>query len=172
MVKVINQWSKLLRKLWSLHLWMSPTLDVFLEGRQTEIMGLRWSRALKSMAFNIQKVTLGPVQNALKPWPDGRIQESEKSEVEHAQETQWQTQLWRLSCLESDPAAINGATWCWVGCKWEQSQAHDSPLGQCLGCAGMTIGQEQPPKLWGAVEWLLPREHNLLRKGCTLKCGA
>lgn len=47
MVKVINHWSKLLRKLWSLHLWMSPhqTRDVFLEGRQTEIMGLGWNGA-------------------------------------------------------------------------------------------------------------------------------
>lgn len=163
MVKVINHWSKLLRKLWSLHLWMSPnqTLDVFLEGRQTEIMGLGWSRALSLWPSTYRRSHWGQCKM---PWnPDlmgefrnqknlrlsMRLRLSDKPNSEGCP-------VWRVILL---PSMV--LTWCWVGCRWEQSQAHDSPLGQCLGCAGMTIGQEQPSKLWGAVEWLLPREHSV-----------
>lgn len=46
---------------------------------------------------------------------------------------------WRVT-----PKTVVGAVWGCVGCRWGQSQGCDGSLGECLGCAGMGTGQEQP----------------------------
>lgn len=109
-----------------------------------------WISFWKEKTFDVQKVTLVQVWNALKPWPDRRIQESENlwSSTHKRLNTKPDPEgcsVWRVTPLPS--TVLRGAGWGADGSRVKHVTALWAPvwgvLGWALGRSSLYNSEEQ-----------------------------